>query len=288
MRCLTAVTRLLGRRPRRGPGEDARPFHGHPAEPLAALSDPRLPRVGALGVLPGERRLRLSRPASGRDGAGVSRPALAREHLLRAAGAPVRRGRRAALVAAADRARGFARGSPTTACGCRMRRPTMSRSPAISRSSTRRCRFSKGRLCTTASTNRSFSRWSPSSALPCSSIARGRSTESLGRRPRSATDGHRRLERWHERVGEGGKGESVWLGWFLHTDARGVRDVRGRSRRARRALRPGGSTRRFANRSSAKDGTAIGTGAAISTTERRWVRPRTANAESIRSRSRGA
>ena len=62
-------TRLLGRRARHRPGEDAGPLHGHHAQPLAALPDARLPHVGALGVLPGERRLRLPRPAPGRHGA---------------------------------------------------------------------------------------------------------------------------------------------------------------------------------------------------------------------------
>ena len=46
--------------------------------------------------------------------------------------AAVRRGRRAALVASASRAKGSARASPTTAYGCRTPPPIMSRSPAIS------------------------------------------------------------------------------------------------------------------------------------------------------------
>ena len=66
---LAEVGALLGRRARRGPGEDARPLDGHHAEPLAALSDAGLPRLGALGVLSGQRRLWLSRSAAGRHGA---------------------------------------------------------------------------------------------------------------------------------------------------------------------------------------------------------------------------
>ena len=59
---------------------------GPHAQSLAALPDARLPHLGALGVLPGERRLRLSRPAAGRHGARASRgPSSTREHLLRAA-----------------------------------------------------------------------------------------------------------------------------------------------------------------------------------------------------------
>ena len=68
--------------------------------------DAELPPVGALGLLPAGRRVRLPRPAAGRDGARrCTRPDLAREHLLRAAAPPVRRGRRAALVARAERPR---------------------------------------------------------------------------------------------------------------------------------------------------------------------------------------
>ena len=63
----------LGCCPGRGAGEDARPRDGHHAERLAAVSDPGLPRLGALGVLSGERRLWLSRPVAGRHGAGCRR-----------------------------------------------------------------------------------------------------------------------------------------------------------------------------------------------------------------------
>ena len=45
---LSEVAALLGRCPGRGPGEDARPVDGHHAERLAALSDARLPHLGAL------------------------------------------------------------------------------------------------------------------------------------------------------------------------------------------------------------------------------------------------
>ena len=94
----------LGRCPRHGPGEDARPGDGHHAERLAALSDAGLPHLGALGVLSGERRLWLPRSAAGRHGAG--RGAAGDDARAPAArrGAAVRRGRRAALVAAAFRA----------------------------------------------------------------------------------------------------------------------------------------------------------------------------------------
>ncbi len=65
---LRTVVRALGRGARTGPGENAGPFHGHHSQSLDALSDPRLPHVGALGVLSGERRIWLSRPAPGCHG----------------------------------------------------------------------------------------------------------------------------------------------------------------------------------------------------------------------------
>ncbi len=60
---------VLGRDHRRDPGEDAGPVDGHHAQRLAAVSDAGLPRLGPLGLLPGQRRLRLPRPAAGLHGA---------------------------------------------------------------------------------------------------------------------------------------------------------------------------------------------------------------------------
>ena len=95
--------RALGRHARHGAGENAGPLDGHHAESLAALPDARLPRVGALGVLPGERRLRFPRPAPGRHGARAVAPGDdARASPARRRPA-VRRRRRPALVAAAVR-----------------------------------------------------------------------------------------------------------------------------------------------------------------------------------------
>ncbi len=95
--------RVLGRCARHGPGENAGPVHGHHAESLAALSDACLPRVGASGVLSGERRLRFPRSAPGRNGARlVATGADARASPARRCPA-IRRGRCPALVAAALR-----------------------------------------------------------------------------------------------------------------------------------------------------------------------------------------
>ena len=201
----------------RSSGEDARPGDGHHAQRLAALSDAGLPRLGALGLLSGERRLWLPRPAAGRHGAGRD----AARHDARASaargGAAVRRGRRAALVAAAfrpGRAHAHLRRS-------RLARltpsPTMSRRPATSPFSTRAVPFLEGQSLEPGEHDSFFSRRSPTRRRPCSNIAPARSTQSLARGAhRLAADRHRRLERRHEPRRRKGAGESVWLGWFLH------------------------------------------------------------------------
>src|SRR5437016_13170014 len=89
----------MGRRPRRGAGEDSRSIDGHPGQPLAALSDPLLPGVGALGVLSGRRRLWIPRSAPGCDGSHGSRPPGDARASAPGGGPAVRGGGRAALVA---------------------------------------------------------------------------------------------------------------------------------------------------------------------------------------------
>ena len=75
-------------------------------ERLVAVSDARLSPVGPQRVLPGERRVRLPRPVAGHHGAHrvQARPG-ARAAIARG-GPAIRRGRRAALVAAPNRSRG--------------------------------------------------------------------------------------------------------------------------------------------------------------------------------------
>ena len=94
------------RGPGRRAGADAGPGDGPAAQPLAALPGAELPLLGPLGVLPVGRRLRLPRPAPGRDGPGLrGAGGDPRAHPAAAGGAPVPRGRRAALVAPAARPR---------------------------------------------------------------------------------------------------------------------------------------------------------------------------------------
>ena len=97
--------RVLGRAARDRAGQDARAGDGPHAQPMDALPDALVPVLRANGVLSVERRLRVSRPAAGRAG---SSPCGARAHArarARGRAAPVRGGRRAALVASARRAR---------------------------------------------------------------------------------------------------------------------------------------------------------------------------------------
>ena len=112
--------------------------------------------------------------------------------------------------------------------------------------------------------------------------------ESVGRRPRPAADRRGRLERRHEPGRRGRQGRERLARLVPARHAR-RRSLPWRTAAAsRRAPRPGGSTQPpCGNPSSAKPGTATGTGAATSMTARRSVRPRAANAASIRSRSRG-
>ena len=83
------------------------------------------------------------------------------------------------------------------------------------------------------------------------------------------------------RVGVEGRGESVWLAWFLITTLRAfaeqVRRARRHGRRARRSARRPTRTRR---RSRSTDGTASGTAAPTSTTARRSASRRATSAAS--------
>ena len=265
----------VGRRARHGSGDDARPRDGHSAEPLAALSDAGLPRVGACGVLSGERRLRLSRPASGRDGALRREDRMWRASICCAR----RRGNssRATCSIGGCRNRGAAsaRASPTTASGCLMSSPTTSRSPAISACWTKSFPFSKGRRCARASVDAFFQ--------PTVSDEQATLFEHCARAlDQSLAVGSHGLPLigtgdWNDgmnRVGEQGKGESIWLGWFLHAALIGVRATGRWPRRAGARRQAGGGTRSPWRRpSSATVGTAIGIAALISMTARRSAPP---------------
>ena len=92
----------------------------------------------------------------------------------------------------------------------------------------------------------------------------------VGRRPRPAADRRGRLERRHEPGRRGRQGRERLARLVPARHALGLRSPGGRSRRAGARRRPGGSTQPpCGNPSSAKPGTATGTGAATSMTARR-------------------
>ena len=117
---LDAVHGALEAHAGRGAGAHARPGAEPAGQRLAALPDAGLPHVGAQRLLPVGRRLRLPRPAAGRDGPGAHPPAPAARAPAAVRQPPVRRGRRAALVAPAvgpRRAHALLRRLPVAAAG---------------------------------------------------------------------------------------------------------------------------------------------------------------------------
>ena len=220
----------------------------------------------------------------------VSRPDVARAPSSTRGRPAIRRRRRATLVVAGIRTR-----HPHA----RLRRPglarlrssrIMSRSPATSLSLTRWFRSLKGRFFETGERDAFFHAVDLRQAVEAySSIARWRSTTAS----RQARMDCRSWDTgdWNDgmdRVGEGGKGESVWLGWFLFSvlnafaiwpTSMADSDHAKRWRKHSRALKE--------LRSSNRLGTATGIVALISTMERRSARSPTANAASIRSPNPG-
>ena len=151
---------------------------------------------------------------------------------------PVRRGRRPALVASADGSRASGPGSPTIASGCRTRSIATSRSRATSRSSTRPCPYLEGPPLRPGQDDAYFEpERSPESdplyehcaaAIDVSLAVGAHGLPLIG-----SGD-------WNDgmnRVGHEGRGESVWLGWFLHTVLAGfapIAEARGDRARAER------------------------------------------------------
>ena len=89
------------------------------------------------------------------------------------------------------------------------------------------------------------------------------------------------------RVGAGGKGESVWLGWMLHAALDAFANLADARSDFTRAVKWRAHMRAWRLPWKTKPGTAIGTGAPGSTTALRSAQRRTTNAASIPSRSRG-
>ena len=155
--------------------------------------------VGAQRLLPVGRRVRLPRPAAGRDGAGPRRaraPARADPALRRRASSA-----RATCSTGGIRRSGAAcaRASPTTTCGCRTRSAATSPRSATPACSTRRSPFLEGRpVKPDEDSYYDLPARSDESATRLRALrARDQERPAL-RRARPAADGQRRLERRHE------------------------------------------------------------------------------------------
>ena len=200
----------------RGPGRNARRGAQLPDQRLARLSNDGLPPVGPQRLLPVGRRFRLSRPAAGCDGAGACRAALRCVRRLCCVRAVNSSKVTCSTGGIRHRAAACGRIAPTTICGCHWRPAATCSLPAI-----------------------------PAILDENVALPRGPAGQRRGRfvlRPAGASDdsadvyehcvrailhglkfgehglpliGLRRLERRHEPRRHAGKGESVWLAFFL-------------------------------------------------------------------------
>ena len=166
----------LGRAARHGARRDAGRLVRPADEPLAALPDDGVAALGAHRVLPAGRRVRLPRPAAGRDGAGVrGAPSSTGEHLLAARRAS---SSRATCSTGGIRAPGAAcaRAAPTTCCGCRTPWRATCPAPATRACSTSRCRSSRRHRWPLATTRPTTCRTSRRRCARCTSTACARSS----------------------------------------------------------------------------------------------------------------
>ena len=206
---------------------------------LAALPDARLPLLGAQRLLPVRRRVRLPRPAAGRDGAGPRRAAARCASTCCAA----RRSSspRATCSTGGIRRSGAAcaRAAPTTTCGCRSPRAATSRRPATPACSTRACTSSRAARSSPTRNRTTTCRGVPARprASTSTACARSRTGCAFGEHglPLMGSGD------WNDGmnlVGNHGKGESVWLGVLPVRRAARVRRLARAARRyrVRRAL----------------------------------------------------
>ncbi len=221
---------------RKRPGQDAGAGDGPDAQPVAALPDP-LCRASSVARPSTSRAARSAFGTSCRTSSRCSmpRPRVARAHILEAARHQFERGRRAALVAPARRSgRPHALLRRHGVASVRHRR-VRRRDGGRRRSSTRPYRSSRASRCGTTSTTGTpqfASSGEPGvavRALPPGARACGHAGA-----PRAPSDGRRRLERRDEPRGREGRGESVWLGWFLVRDDASLRRALRATRRRRR------------------------------------------------------
>ena len=268
--------------PRRGACGDTRSVPQRADQWLAAVSDPGVPSLGAQRISISREALRLPRSIAGRDGAGPCRtPARARTFVA-VRGAPVPRRRCAALVASARRAAASARVVRTIICGCRwstcryvMRRAT----PAcwMNQSS-----FLEGRpvnarrrlILRSAGPFRADRRVCTN--IVCAPSCSGLRFGEHGLPLMGSGD-------WNDGmnlVGDHGKGESVWLGFFLYDVLMQFAELARTAWRygVRRTL-PERKRPSCARISNSMAGTVTGIAAPTSTTARRSGRRRNAECQ---------
>ncbi len=193
-----AGARPLGRAARRHDGSHARSSLRRDGQSLAAVPDALLPALGQGRLLPGRRRLRLSRSAAGLDGARLDSAEDAAPADRALGLAPVSRGRRPALVACTHgcgRADAFF-GRPALASLCRAALPAGDGGRLAARRAhllPRRHRGAAGgRRCLL------LARDQQRGGHALRALRARHRPQPAGRRARPAADGQRRLERRHE------------------------------------------------------------------------------------------
>ncbi len=183
---------------------------------------------------------------------------------------------------------GFALTSPTTTSGSPTPYVAMSSAPATPGCSTRRVRSSRAaRSSDDEDSYYDLPRLSETSATVYEHCVCAHPARPALRRARAAADGHGDWNDGMNLVGEHGRGESVWLAFFLHDVLTqfGALARPAATRRSPNVARPRPIDCARTSRSTA--GTAIGTAARTSTTARRSARRRTRSARSTRSRRAG-
>ena len=243
-----------------------------------------LPHLGPQRPVPAGRRVRVPRSAAGRAVAALYEAGSLSRTSPAGRLAAVRRGGRSALVASAEPDAARARDARTICCGCRTPRPPTSHDTGDRVAcSTRSCRFSRRRRsslgrprCTAC--HRSSRRAASLFEHAVRAIDRSLKYGAHGLPLIGSGD-------WNDgmnRVGHRGRGESVWLGWFLVVVLKQWAALCEQRRRHRAARSATGARRGGSPACWSSPGTATGTGARISTTARRSDRRRTRSAGSTR------